>query len=85
MSIMLTDDLRQALEAEGTPLKLVDPVTGEWYMLVSASAFENARCSSQELDAALNRAQIPNARLLELARSNSPPHAWLEGDEEDLF
>jgi len=82
MSMLLTEDLRNALATEGTPLKLVDPATGETYVLVSAAAFETAGSSSPEEHAALSKAQIPNARLLELARRHAPPEAWLDSDEQ---
>jgi hypothetical protein len=85
MSILLSDDLRQALDVEGAPLKLVDPATGELYILVSAAAYEKAHALPPEQEALLQHAQISNTRLLELARRNPPPQAWLEGDEADLF
>jgi hypothetical protein len=39
MSLDLSDELRQALQAKGTPLKLVDPVTGQTYLLLPESEF----------------------------------------------
>ena len=84
MSMMLTDDLRNALASEGTPLQLVDPATGETYVLVRSAAFAAAGASSPAEDETLSKAQIPNARLLELARRHAPPEAWLDC-EEQLF
>jgi hypothetical protein len=40
MSIELSNDQRQAVDAEGTPLKLVDPRTGSTYVLVDESVFQ---------------------------------------------
>ncbi len=85
MSLLLSDDLRQALQLEGTPLTLVDPETGETYVLVSACAYETAQTMSSEEEAALERARIPNACLLDLAKSHAPPPSWLDGEEADLF
>jgi hypothetical protein len=73
MTLNLSDDLRQAVQTEGTPLKLVDPSTGEIYLLY------------RESEEALARAQISNSRLLKIAKNNRPPKEWLEGDEESLF
>jgi hypothetical protein len=80
--MMLTEDLRNALATEGTPLSLVDPATGERYVLVSAAEFKIADASLCEADDSLAKAQIPNARLLELARRHAPPEDWRESDEE---
>jgi hypothetical protein len=71
MLLTLSDDLRQALDRAGAPLKLVDPVTGERYVLVRESAFEVA--------------QLSNAQLLEMARRHRPPESWLQDDEPDVF
>jgi hypothetical protein len=83
MSLILSDDLRHAVATEGTPLTLVDPATGQTYVLVSAAAFTSSDPSPDEAQS-LARAQIPNARLLELARRHAPPESWRTGDE-DLF
>lgn len=80
MSVALNDDLRQAVQSAGTPLRVVDPITGEAYVLVSESVFEEL---SRD-DMALQQAQISNARLLELASDNRPPKEWLDR-EEDVF
>jgi hypothetical protein len=85
MSLNLSDDLRHAVEAEGTPLKLVDPQTGEIYVLIRESAFASAQSLLARDVAALRNAQIPSARLLEIAHRNRPPQEWLEGEEEQLF
>jgi hypothetical protein len=73
MQLNLSDDLRQAVKTEGTPLKLVDPITGETYVLV------------RESEESAIEASLSNARLREIAKRNRPPREWLEGDEEDLF
>jgi hypothetical protein len=71
MSLALSDDLRQALDRAGTPLKLVDPETGERYVLVRESALEGG--------------QLSNAQLLEIAKRHRPPESWLQDDEPDVF
>lgn len=43
MSLELSNDLRQAVDAEGTPLKLVDPRTGSMYVLVDEAVFQQLR------------------------------------------
>lgn len=70
MSLTLSEDLRQALDRTGTPLKLVDPETGERYVLLRESAFEN---------------QLSNSQLLEMAKRHRPPESWLQDDEPDVF
>jgi hypothetical protein len=61
------------VKTEGTPLHLVDPATGESYVLFRESERE------------LIRTQIPNARLLEMAKQHKPPAEWLDRDEAELF
>lgn len=39
MSLELSHDLRDALDSAGTPLKLVDPRTGQVYLLVQESTY----------------------------------------------
>jgi hypothetical protein len=39
MSLEITSDLRQALDAEGTPLRIVDSQNGSVYVLVSEEVF----------------------------------------------
>jgi hypothetical protein len=73
MSLNLSDDLRQAVQSQGTPLKLVDPTTGETYLLY------------RETDEELDRVRLSNARLLALAKHHRPPREWLESEEENLF
>ncbi len=41
MSIELSSDQRQAVDSEGTPLKLVDPRTGAVYVLIPDTAFHH--------------------------------------------
>ena len=40
MSIELSNDQRQAVDANGTPLKVIHPRTGAVYVLVDESAFQ---------------------------------------------
>lgn len=40
MTFNLSDDLRQAVRTEGTPLKLINPTTGEIYLLCRESEHE---------------------------------------------
>jgi hypothetical protein len=81
MSIALSDDLRQALASEGTPLKLVDPQTGETYLVVRESSVRELSQADRELESV----QIPGDRLKQLAEQHRPPQSWYESDEEDLF
>lgn len=83
MPTILSDDLRQALSEQGAPLRLVDPATGEFYVLVPAADFDER---TEKVGALADDAKkITNSRLLELATRHAPPAAWLEGDEEELF
>jgi hypothetical protein len=82
MSLTISDDLRQALALEGTPLKLIDPQTGETYLVVRESSLGGAVEAEK---AALERAQIPSDRLRKLAEQHGPPQDWYESEEEDLF
>ena len=67
MSLNLSEDLRHAVESEGTPLKLVDPQTGEAYLLVREAAYAQAQSLLAEAgttDEALSdsyRAQVESA------------------------
>jgi hypothetical protein len=84
MTLTIPDNLRQALASAGTPLKLVDPQTGETYLVVRESAFpQHAAPLSAEED--LARAQISSDRLKKLAQEHRPPQEWYETEEEDLF
>jgi hypothetical protein len=53
MTFNLSDDLRQAVQTEGTPLRLIDAATGEIYLL----------CRESEQDALSDsyRAQMESA------------------------
>ena len=73
MHLNLSDDLRHAVETEGTPLKLLDPKTGEMYLLV------------RESDESVIHPSLSNNTLKEIAKRNRPPQEWLEGEEETLF
>jgi hypothetical protein len=43
MSLELSSDQRQVLDAEGTPLQFVDPRTGNVYVLVKQNVFERVQ------------------------------------------
>jgi hypothetical protein len=60
-----------------------NPFAQSWKM--SAVSANSERTEEEIAAEALARAQIPNARLRELAQSHRPPADWYEGDEEDLF
>ena len=85
MTVKLSEDLRQVVHQVGTPLTLVDPTSGETYVLIRESAFADVRSILASDEDALREAQIPNTRLLQFARQNRPPAEWLEGEEESLF
>jgi len=40
MSLQFSNDQWQAVDAEGTPLKMVDPRTGNTYVLIEQAIFE---------------------------------------------
>ena len=84
MSRNLSDDLREALQNEGTPLKLVDSSTGETFVVIPEATFAKAKSLLDE-DAALAKAQMSSAALLEFAKNHPPPKEWFDGDEEELF
>jgi hypothetical protein len=84
MSLALSDDLRQALASEGTPLKLVDPQTGETYLVVRESSLKEQAAQS-EAEKELEKVQISNERLRQLAEKHRPPQEWFESEEENLF
>jgi len=84
MSMTLSDDLRQALQTAGTPLRLVDHATGEAFIVLPESAYASV-VAAAEFDDDLRIARIPNARLRTIAEHNRPPQAWFESDEEKLF
>jgi hypothetical protein len=84
MSLTISDDLRQALASEGTPLKLFDPKTGETYLVVREAAFhERAEPSNAEQE--LASVQISSDHLKQLAQHHAPPQQWYDSEEEDLF
>jgi hypothetical protein len=84
MTVNLSDELKRAVQSAGTPLKLVDPATGETFIVIPEATFAKAQVLLDE-DAALAKAQISNTALLEFAKNHPPPQAWFEADEEDLF
>jgi len=43
MPIALTESMTSALDAEGTPLRIVDPRTNDAYVLISESVFDRMR------------------------------------------
>ena len=61
MSLELSNDLRQAVDAEGTPLKIVDPRTGNVYVLVNQSIFERVQSLLSDDLAETYPAQIESA------------------------
>jgi hypothetical protein len=81
MSAVLSDDLRQALRDEGAPLRIVDPATGETYVLVPAAQFDQQPHTEPTNSPPI----VSSARLLELAARHAPPAQWLDEPEEQLF
>ncbi|HEY3395142.1 MAG TPA: hypothetical protein VGK58_20750 [Lacipirellulaceae bacterium] len=61
MSLQMSNDLRQALDMEGTPLKLVDPRTGSVYLLVSEHAFQKLQSLTEGDLSDTYKAQIESA------------------------
>ena len=61
MSFELSSELRQAVDAEGTPLKLVDSRTGIIYILVDEDAFQRIQSSGGGDLSETFRAQIESA------------------------
>lgn len=61
MSLELSSDLRQALDAEGIPLRMVDPRTGAVYVLVDERAFEHLQSLFGDDLADTYQAQIESA------------------------
>lgn len=79
MSAELSSALRQAVANEGTPLRVIDSVTGQTYLLIPESAWAHE-------DVALSKeASLTNDELLKIASRLRPPREWLEDDEEDVF
>ncbi len=61
MSLELSNDLRQAVDTEGTPLKIVDPRTGNVYVLVNQNVFERVQSLLADDLAETYPAQIESA------------------------
>jgi hypothetical protein len=61
MSLELSNDLRQAVDMEGTPLKMVDPRTGTVYVLVDEDVFQRLQALTGEDLSETYRAQIESA------------------------
>jgi hypothetical protein len=61
MSIELSTDLRQAVDFEGTPLKLLDPRTGNVYVLVDEAMFAKLQTLFDDTLADTYPAQIESA------------------------
>ena len=61
MSLELSNDQRQAVDAQGTPLKLVDPRSGSIYVLVDESVFQRLQSLFGDDLADTYQAQIESA------------------------
>ncbi len=61
MSLELSNDLRQAVDIEGTPLKIVDSRTGTVYVLVDVEAFQRLHSLIGDDVSDTYRAQIESA------------------------
>ncbi len=61
MSLELSNDLRQAVDMEGTPLKMVDPRTGTVYVLVDEDVFQRLQPLTGDDLSETYRAQIESA------------------------
>lgn len=61
MSIELSSEQRQALDAVGTPLELIDPRNGGVYVLVKGTVFERAKSLLDDELADTYPAQIESA------------------------
>ena len=60
-SVEITSDLRSAVKAEGTPLKLVDSQTGGVYVLIDESTFERAQSTLGDDLSETYQAQLESA------------------------
>ena len=61
MSVELSSDQRQAIDAVGTPLKVVDPSTGDVYVLVRESVFARVQSLLSDDLADTYSAQVESA------------------------
>ena len=61
MSVELSNDQRQAIDAAGTPLKVVDPSTGNVYVLVREATFARVQSLLSDDLADTYSAQIESA------------------------
>jgi hypothetical protein len=61
MSLELSDDQRQAVNTQGTPLQIVDPRTGSVYVLVKQNVFERVQSLLADNLAETYPAQIESA------------------------
>jgi hypothetical protein len=61
MSLELSIDQRQAVDAEGTPLRLLDPRTGNMYVLVDETVFEKIQVLFSDDIADTYTAQVESA------------------------
>ena len=61
MSLELSTDQRQAIDADGTPLKLIDPRTGSIYVLVKEAVFARVQSLISDDLAETYPAQIESA------------------------
>lgn len=59
--IEISSDLRQAVDSEGTPLKLIDSQTGGVYVLVDESTFEQIQAALRDNLAEKYPAQLESA------------------------
>jgi hypothetical protein len=61
MSLELSNDQRQAVDAEGTPLTMIDPRTGNRYVLVDEAMFNKLQSLFEDDLADTYAAQIESA------------------------
>jgi hypothetical protein len=61
MSLEISDDLRQALDSAGTPLRLVDSQSGQTYVVVRESAYAKVQSLLSEDLSETYPAQIESA------------------------
>ena len=73
MTYAITPELRDMMRTEGMPLRLVDPESGESYLLI------------REQEIGPSGAPLSNDQLLRLADTHRAPEAWIQSNEEDLF